>query len=322
MNKSKLFLVLGGRGFIGSHLVDSLLSKGYRVRCFERPRVGILREPQLLDSNCEIFEGDFMCDADVADALEGCEICYHLISTTIPKSSNEDPVFDVESNLLGTVRLLTHALKAGVKKVVFVSSGGTVYGIPMHVPISETHPNNPLCSYGITKLAIEKYLALFHQLHGIDYTILRLANPFGEGQKIHASQGAVAVFLGKALQGENIEIWGDGTVVRDYVYIDDVIEALLAVSDYMGAEHIFNIGSGRGLSLNDILDAIERVTGRPTIRRYVSGRSFDVPANVLCIERAKQELGWLPRVAFEDGLSRFAKWLEQLYCTKGGARNS
>lgn len=321
MNKPMCCLVLGGRGFIGLHLVDALLDKGYRVRCFDRPGVMPLGKPYSSDANFELYEGDFMSVGDVADALGGCDICYHLISTTLPKSSNEDPVFDVESNLLGTVRFLTRALKAGLKKIVFISSGGTVYGIPTQVPISETHSNNPICSYGITKLAIEKYLGLFHQLHGLDYTVLRLANPFGERQQIHASQGAVAVFLGKALKRETIEIWGDGTVVRDYIYIDDVIAALLAVLDYKGPEHIFNIGSGRGLSLNDLLDSIEEVTGRPTLRRYVSGRPFDVPANVLCIERAKQELGWSPHVDFKDGLALFARWLEQQhYIASGGSR--
>lgn len=317
MNRPMRCLVLGGCGFIGSHLLSALLAKGYNVRCFDRPRVIPLGESHLSDPNFELFEGDFLSEADVAGALEGCDICYHLISTTLPKSSNEDPIFDVESNLLGTVRMLTHALKAGVKKIVFVSSGGTVYGIPMQVPIPETHPTNPICSYGITKLAIEKYLGLFHQLHGLDYTVLRLSNPFGEGQQTHASQGAVAVFLGKALRGETIEIWGDGSVIRDYVYIDDVIAALLAVLEYRGPEHIFNIGSGRGLSLNDVLDSIESVTGRPVLRHYVSGRPFDVPANVLCIKRAKLELGWYPRVDFKDGLSHFAMWLKKCYSING-----
>lgn len=309
MNYLMRCLVLGGRGFIGSHLVDALLAKGYRVRCFDRPRVKQKGEFYNKDQNFELFEGDFTNESDIANALKGCDICYHLISTTLPKSSNDDPTFDVESNLLGTVRLLNFAVKANVKKVVFVSSGGTVYGIPTQVPIPETHMNNPVCSYGITKLAIEKYLDLFHQLHGLDYTVLRLANPFGEGQKTHASQGAVAVFLGKVLQGETIDIWGDGSVIRDYVYIDDVITAFLSVLEYNGPEHIFNIGSGRGLSINDVLDSIERVTGLTALRRYDLGRPFDVPSNILCVNRAEIEFGWVPRFSFEDGLTRFAKWL-------------
>ena len=219
-------------------------------------------------------------------------------------------MFDVESNLLGTIRLLDHAVKSGLKKIIFVSSGGTVYGKPLQTPIPETHPTNPLCSYGINKLSIEKYLGLYHELYGLDYTVLRMSNPFGERQRTDASQGAVAVFLGKAIRGETIEIWGDGSVVRDYVYIHDVILALLAALDCSCEEHVFNIGSGKGVSLNELLDSIENITLYPTRRRYVKSRLFDVPDNVLDIDRAVSLLDWSPQISFEDGLMRFAKWLE------------
>lgn len=309
----KRCLVLGGRGFMGSHLVDALLHAGYLVRCFDRPHVAPLGDSHLTNPNFELYEGDLVSEADVVEALEGCDICYHFVSTTLPKSSNADPVFDVETNLLGTVRLLTHAVKAGVKKVIFVSSGGTVYGVPKQVPIPETHPTDPICSYGITKLAIEKYLGLFKQLHGLDYTVLRISNPYGERQRIQASQGAVSVFLGKALRGESIEIWGDGSVVRDYIYIADVVDAFIAALAPTGDEHVFNIGSGRGLSLNEVLDHIETVTGRTTVRHYTPSRTFDVPKNVLSVERAKQSLGWSPKISFEQGLRKYADWLLQHY---------
>lgn len=311
MNHPKRCLVLGGRGFVGSHLVDALLARGYPVRCFDRPHVAPLGASHLTNPHFELYEGDLVSEADVAEALDGCDVVYHLVSSTLPKSSNADPVFDVESNVLGTIRLLNHASKVGVQKVIFVSSGGTVYGIPQQAPISETHPTDPICSYGISKLAIEKYLGLFKRLHGLDYTVLRIANPFGERQRTQASQGAVAVFLGKALRGEPIEIWGDGSVVRDYIHIADVVGALLAALDQESTEHVFNIGSGQGLSLNEVLDAIERVTKRKTIRQYVTGRTFDVPASVLCIERARNMLGWSPQVDFEHGLACFAEWLLQ-----------
>jgi UDP-glucose 4-epimerase len=305
----KRCLVLGGRGFIGSHLVDALLARGYPVRCFDRPHIAPLSDAHLSNPNFELYEGDLVSEADLVEALNGCDICYHLVSTTLPKSSNADPVFDVESNLLGTVRLLTHAVRYGVKKVIFVSSGGTVYGIPAQTPIPESHPTDPICSYGITKLAIEKYLGLFKQLHGLDCTVLRISNPFGERQRTHSSQGAVAVFLGKVLRGEPVEIWGDGSVVRDYIYISDVIDALLAALDRTVTENIFNIGSGRGHSLNDVIDTIEKVTGHSAVRRYTPSRAFDVPTSVLCIERAKLSLGWSPQIDFEHGLMRFAEWI-------------
>ena len=302
-------LVLGGRGFIGSHLVDALLDQGYIVRCFDRPHVAPLGDSHLNNPRFELYEGDLASEADVADALIGCDICYHLVSTTLPKSSNADPVFDVESNLLGTVRLLTYAVKSGVRKVVFVSSGGTVYGVPAEVPIPETHPTDPVCSYGITKLAIEKYLGLFQQLHGLDYTVLRIANPYGERQRTHASQGAIAVFLGKVLRGETIEIWGDGSVIRDYIHIADVVDALMLAIGKTSGARVLNVGAGRGYSLNEVLDAIEKATGLPAQRKYLPGRPFDVPVSLLCIEQAKRVLGWTPKVDFDEGLQRFAAWL-------------
>lgn len=305
----KRCLILGGRGFIGSHLVDALLARGYKVRCFDRPHVQPISSSHLSDPNFELYEGDFASEADVASALQGCDICFHLVSTTLPKSSNADPVFDVDSNVIGTVRLLDHSVRLGVKKVVFASSGGTVYGIPARVPIEETHPTDPLSSYGITKLSIEKYLHLYNVLYGLDYTVLRLANPFGEHQRVDASQGAIAVFFGKVLRGETVEIWGDGSVVRDYIYIADVINALIASADYVGTDRVFNIGSGRGYSLNEILVAIENVTGLKAERQYLQGRPFDVPANVLCIDRANKVLNWSPETSFEDGLRRFYDWL-------------
>lgn len=309
MNNTKRCLVLGGRGFIGSHLVDALLIRDYRVRCFDRPHIAPLGDAHLTNPNFELYEGDLVSEADMTEALEGCDIVYHLVSTTLPKSSNADPVFDVESNLLGTVRLLNRAVTVGVRKVIFVSSGGTVYGNPMQIPIPETHPTDPICSYGITKLAVEKYLSLFKHLHGLDYNVLRLSNPFGERQRTHASQGAVAVFLGKVLRSEPVEIWGDGSVVRDYIHVADVVAALLAALDRTCGEHVLNIGSGRGISLNEVLGSIEKVTGRSAIRRYMPSRAFDVPASVLSIERAKHTLGWSPQVDFEFGLELFTKWL-------------
>jgi UDP-glucose 4-epimerase len=302
-------LVLGGRGFIGSHLINALLERGHQVVCFDRPHVMPLGSTHASDTRFENVEGDFVSEADIARVLPGCDVCFHLVSTTLPQSSNADPVFDVETNLLGTVRLLNHARGTGLKKLVFVSSGGTVYGTPTSVPIDESHPTNPQCSYGITKLAIEKYLDLFGMLHGLEYCILRIANPYGEMQRTQASQGAVAVFLGKALRAEPVEIWGDGSVIRDYVYIGDVADALIRAMNHAGPERLFNIGSGRGLSLNEVLDTIDDVLGRKTERLYRPSRAFDVPANVLSIERASRHLGWRPRVAFRDGVARLAKWL-------------
>jgi UDP-glucose 4-epimerase len=301
-------LILGGGGFLGSHLSEALLLQGHEVRIFDRPN--LLRfKPSHQDAPMEWVEGDFVNREHIAHAVYGCDIVYHLISTTLPRSSNENPAYDVETNVVGTLHLLEAARKHQVKKVIFASSGGTVYGIPQEVPIKESHPADPICSYGIAKLAIEKYLSLFHLLYGMEYCVLRLANPFGERQRIAAAQGAIAVFLDKALRNESIEIWGDGTVVRDYFHVSDAVSALTKAITYKGSNRVFNIGSGVGQSLNEVLAVIESLLGTTVRRSYLPPRAFDVPTNVLDISKAIELLDWKPEVSFADGLSRTAHWL-------------
>lgn len=301
-------LVLGGKGFIGSHLVKTLLAAGKTVRVFDRAGAESLLAPEVR-AQVEMIEGDFADPAGIAAALADCTICFHLISTTLPKSSNDDPHYDVQSNLISTIQLLEQARHSGLKKIIFLSSGGTVYGVPQYCPINEAHPTEPLCSYGITKLAIEKYLALYHALHGIDYNVLRVSNPYGEGQRLAASQGAVAVFLGRVLNHEKVVIWGDGSVARDYVYIGDLMAAVLATLNYTGAEHVFNIGSGVPTTLLALIEAIEATLGQQAEVAFMPARSLDVPINVLDISRANHELGWIPKVSLHDGLLRMKGWL-------------
>lgn len=301
-------LILGGKGFIGSHLVEALLSHGLPVRVFDRAGAENLIVPNLR-SQVEFIEGDFADSACLAAALEGCDICFHLISTTLPKTSNDAPGYDLQSNVLSTINMLEQARKTGLKKIIFLSSGGTVYGVPRYLPIDELHPTDPLCAYGISKLAIEKYLELYRSLHGIDYAVLRVSNPYGERQRLNAAQGAVAVFLGKALNGEKITIWGDGSVARDYIYIGDVINGLIAAMDYSGEEKIFNIGSGTSRTLLELINAIELVVGRKSEIEFKLSRILDVPVNVLDIKRANVELRWAPKVDLLDGLPKMKDWI-------------
>ncbi|MGH8475835.1 MAG: NAD-dependent epimerase/dehydratase family protein [Methylococcales bacterium] len=303
-------LIPGGGGFIGSFLADRLLALGHTVRIFERPRVVAYRAFGAQE-RVEWLAGDFQSTADIDTAVDGSNVVFHLVSTTLPKNSNDDPIYDVETNLVGTLRLLAAAVRCSVKKVVFISSGGTVYGIPAQIPIREEHPTEPLVSYGIAKLAIEKYLHLYWRLHGLDYCILRVANPFGERQRVDTAQGAVAVFLSKALSKQAIEIWGDGSVTRDYIYIDDLIDAFIRAMDHDGEARVFNIGSGTGRSLNQLLRAIEDLLGHPIERRYLPARQFDVPVNVLDIVRAHDVLGWQPRVPFNEALRRTLVWMKK-----------
>ena len=302
-------VVLGGRGFLGSHLVEALHQQGYKVRSFDRAKTVSGPKQTFTETGIDLVEGNFGNDADLAAAVADCEVCFHLISTTLPKSSNSDPVFDIETNLVGTIRLLNHAVRSGLKKLVFVSSGGTVYGRTQALPIDEGHPTNPMSSYGIVKLAIEKYLELYRQLHGLDYSVVRLSNPYGERQRTNASQGAVAVFLGKVLKGEPLEIWGDGSVVRDYIHVSDVVRALVSTAAYEGEDRILNIGSGQGTSLNELIDVIERATDLKVARSYLPARSFDVPASILSNERARRALGWSPEVSLLDGITRTVDWV-------------
>lgn len=290
--------LIGGAGFIGLHLAERLLAAGHAVRVFD------LRDGETpRHRDIEWIRGDFLDPGSLRGAVAGCDALFHLAWTTLPKSSNDDPAADVGTNVVGTLRLLD-AWRGNRGKFVFISSGGTVYGVPRSVPIAEDHPTQPISSYGITKLTIEKYLELYRVLHGLDYCALRLANPFGERQRVETGQGAVTAFLHRARRGEPVEIWGDGRVVRDYIYIGDIADALVRVLDYRGTRRILNIGSGIGRDLNQVAAAIEAVTGRTLERRYLPGRGFDVPANVLDVSLARAELGWRPATSFEEGLAR------------------
>lgn len=198
----------------------------------------------------------------------------------------------------------------GVKKIVFPSSGGTIYGISQANRIVESQTGSPICSYGINKLAIEKYLNLFNRLYGLEYSVLRISNPYGMHQRVDSGQGAIATFLHHAIHHDEIEIWGDGSVIRDYIYVEDVSKAFYKAAQMNTAEKIFNIGSGIGYSINQILAEIELLIGKPLRKRYLEGRILDVPSNILDISKAKINLGWEPRYSLAEGLRKTADWLE------------
>lgn len=301
-------VVFGGGGFIGSTIVDKLLANGHTVRVFERPRVAPFR----LFSETEKVEwvtGDFLSVYDIRAAIEGMDTVIHLVSFTLPKTSNDDLIYDVQTNLVATIQLLNSMLAMKVGKIIFISSGGTVYGIPRYIPIDENHPTNPVVSYGITKLAIEKYLLMFKALHGMKVSILRVANPYGPRQRVETAQGAVAAFFYRSLHNEQIEIWGDGSITRDYVYIDDVAEAFLHALDYSGDETVFNISSGVGTSLNELVKLIGEAVGRTLDCTYLEKRLFDVPTSVLDNSHAATHLGWSPKTVLRDGLNKTSEWL-------------
>ena len=301
-------LVLGGNGFIGTHLVDGLLEEGWPVRIYDRSTNRFRATPR----SAEYVEGELGNHGLIREAVEGMEVVFHFVSTTIPKTSNDDPIYDVRSNLVDALQLLESCVEAGVRKVVFASSGGTVYGRPRKVPVTENHPTDPITSYGIVKLAVEKYLGLFEHLHGLDYAALRISNPYGPYQDPVGQQGVVPVFLNRLRTGQPVTIWGDGSVVRDYLYVSDLVEALKLAAQSGTRQRILNVGSGRGTSLKELVAIIAEVTGeRPTVE-YVPGRALDAPANVLDVTRAREELGWNPTTDLTEGIERTWDWVRTL----------
>jgi UDP-glucose 4-epimerase len=192
---------------------------------------------------------------------------------------------------------------------VFVSSGGAVYGDAQYTPIDENHPTNPKSSYGITKLASEKYFTLFGD-GNLSTTALRLSNPYGPRQRTTINQGAIAVFLHRALNQKDIEIWGNGEVVRDYIYISDCVSAIVKALNHYGPKRLFNIGSGVGRSLNEIVSSVELVLGRKVEVSYGPARTLDAAQNVLAIDCARAHLKWAPLVSFEEGLQKTANWYQ------------
>ncbi len=298
-------LVIGAGGFIGTHLCQALVAEGARVRGFGR-RVAY---PKALGP-VRFMTGDFSDRAALARAVEGAELVFHLVAASTPESSNKDPVADLEANVVATLNLLEICRTAGTRKLVFASSGGTVYGIPACTPIGEDAATDPISAYGISKLAIEKYLGLYSHLHGMDHVALRIANPFGPYQDPFRRQGIVAAMARSVLDGRPAEIWGDGSVVRDFLYAADAADALVLASRHDGVSPVLNVGSGVGRSMSEVLDSIGSVLGVGPIERvHKPGRPADVPVNVLDIGRIGRELGWTPRTEWHDALRLTIDWL-------------
>jgi UDP-glucose 4-epimerase len=301
-------LVIGGNGFIGSHVVDALVAAGFGATTLDRAE-NRFRKP---NPRATHLFADWSDTQALEAGLTGVDLVIHLISATLPADSNSLPEFDVRENLLRTLCLLNLCAAKGVRRIIFASSGGTVYGAPHSLPISETHPTNPLNSHGIVKLAIEKYLALYERLHGLEYVSLRMANPYGEWQNPDGLQGIVAVAMGRVARRLPIEIFGDGNAVRDYVYVGDVAHAFVLAAQTTGARRIYNVGSARGLSVRDLLSKIFEVAGHSTAIQYGPTRSADAPANVLDIGLIRSELSWTPSVSLIEGLQRTWSWVKTL----------
>ncbi len=271
-------LVIGANGFIGSHIVDKLVEAGYLVRAFDR----FSREPQFNSSkNIEIIKGDFFDDMAVSRALKNIEYVFHSFSATTPSTADSDPYTDVSSNLLRNIQLFEKSVEAGVNKVIYVSSGGAIYGnIAEDKVVSEDDAPDPVSPYGIGKLASEHYLAYFKRKHGLDYVSFRLSNPYGPRQVTKNSQGVVPLFINKMLNNEEITVIGDGSSTRDYIYIEDAASMMTAA--FQSAEHhIYNLGRGKQTSINEIVSTLKELLNKePIILNVDEPKTFVKHTNI------------------------------------------
>jgi UDP-glucose 4-epimerase len=252
----------------------------------------------------EIVVGDQERADEVVAALKDVEVVVHLIHSTVPSSSMRNPTFDVTSNVVSTAAWLSRLSETCVKRVIYISSGGTVYGVPRSLPVAEDHPLNPMSAYGISKLACEKFASMYSELNGIEYRILRPANAYGEGQPINRGQGILGVMADRIARNEPIEVWGTGTGLRDYVHVDDVVGAILASIEHCGTSRIFNVSTGIGYSVLSLIDAFQSRIGCKLAVEHLPARGFDVPDNVLDNALLRRETSWCPRVSVQEGIDR------------------
>jgi UDP-glucose 4-epimerase len=316
-------LVLGGTGFLGSAAVLALREKGLAVKvlCRTRPAPAFFD-----DSSIQIFTRDYASLRADDPVFDGIDTILHFISATTPASSMRDMAFDVSANLMPTLNLLEIMKERAIPRLIYASSGGTIYGIPKKLPASEEDAANPICAHGITKLTIEKFILLHARMMNLAPIILRIGNPYGPYQLRGVTIGSIARFVHLHSLNKSIEVWGDGSVVRDYLYIDDFRDALAGiVANRSFPGGTYNVGSGIGHSLLDVIGQIERVSKRPVARTFAHQRMIDVPAIVLDITRLRRALPtWQPRLTFAEGIERmWASALKETSSTRiSGARSA
>jgi len=301
-------LITGGAGFIGCHLVKYLAGKGHRIWAVSRSD----RIPEELfgQSGITFLKTNRFDYSDVERFFRHIDIVIHLAWSSIPTMDIDDFSSEVKYNVSGTIQLLNVCSKYKVKQFIFLSSGGTVYGVPQQIPIPETHPLNPISSYGIGKLCAEKYITLYSNLFEMKTTILRVANAFGERQNLLKGQGVVGIWLSKILDNEPIEIWGNDKKIRDFIYVGDLVRVIEKVLTMDTKSQIYNIGSGKGHALKDLLEIFRNELDLDFSVRLLPERLIDVPVNVLSINKAASELDFDPVMSLEEGIKRTLGWLK------------
>jgi len=307
-------LVLGGDGFLGSHFVDYAVTRGHEVTAFDRFPTGGTRNLEHIRNDIRIFSGEFANRDDVMRALEYQEIAYHFISATNPAASWNDPFVEIDENIRQSVQFFEFAVQQGVPKVVFLSSGGTVYGRQEGL-ISEDTPQRPFSPYGIGKLAIEHFLNYYREHGHLQTDIYRVGNVFGPRQPMHRPQGVIAVWMNAILRGQEVLVYGDNSTVRDYIYVADVVRLLghsLASPDTSG---IYNVGSGHGVSITELLTLFKRVIGTNFSYRLLPRRDFDNESVILDCNRL---LSLCPGFNFSDFEEKLGSTWRCLSRTGGG----
>lgn len=307
-------MLLGAAGFIGTNLMIHLAQdSNNQITLVDEKKEYFPKMVINYQNNVSILESRFGAETDFETLLQGQDVVYHLVSTTVPGTSNLHISQEVISDIVFSSNLFEGCVHCGVKKVVFISSGGAVYGKEASCPLKELTSTNPISSYGVQKITIEKLLYLYNYMYGLDYRIIRLANPYGPYQRPDGILGVVSTFTYKALRGDTITIYGDGSVVRDFIYIDDAIQAIMKVVSGKNRYYIFNIGCGYGTSIKQVLDTIEQVLQKRLNVVYQEGRNVDVPINYLDISRYEMYYGALNSISLSDGIRKTAEFMKQYY---------
>jgi UDP-glucose 4-epimerase len=308
-------LVTGGAGFIGSTLVDRLLADGHDVVCLDNLSRGSAanlagaRE----SSRFTLTEGDILGDdLDEVVAAASPEVIFHLAAQIDVRASVADPLDDARRNVLGTIAMAEAARKAGVRKVLFASSGGSIYGTPSQLPVAETVPINPMSPYAASKVAGEVYLNMFRELYGLECTHLALANVYGPRQDPHGEAGVIAIFAGALLSGRPTKVFGDGGNTRDYVYVGDVVSAFVAASGAAGGGQRFNIGTGVQTSDRQLHSLVAAAANAPDEPELAPARLGDLRASALDVSAARAELGWTPEIDIAEGVRRTVDYFRKL----------
>ncbi|MGV8968103.1 MAG: NAD-dependent epimerase/dehydratase family protein [Cellulomonas sp.] len=294
-------LVVGGNGFIGSHVVDALAARGHDVSVFDRFGAA----PAIFDrGSVTAISGDFLNSGDVRRAVEGRDLVLHFLSTTDPASAEGDPTLDVRTNIMSSIALFEACVAAGVGKVVFASTGGAIYGDQERSVFRETDLTVPVSPYAIGKLAIENYLRYFRRAHGLASTVFRISNPYGPRQNPNKRQGVIPIFLRQLARGEPVTVYGDGSMVRDYVYVADLAEMVAGAVTAGTTQDLYNLGSGSGLSINQLLQAIESATGIEPVVVHAARPATFVDHVTLDTGRFTKEFGERDHTPLLVGIAR------------------